>query len=79
MLVVVIEAAFFEPYADDFGVIFPEGPVIILLLVRYGFSDVYVVPPLFPARIEGDAFTKVPLYGHFPAFGIVLIRSSDSL
>ena len=36
-------------------------------------------PHMFPACIEGDAFTKVPLYGHFPAFGIVLIRSSDNL
>ena len=50
-------------------------------LSQHLFSEHYPrsSPHMLPARIEGDAFTKVPLYGHCPAFGIVLIRSSDNL
>lgn len=61
MLVVVIEVAFFEPYADDFGVIFPEGPVIILLLVRYGFSDVYAVPPFLCETVGVELVRGFPI------------------
>lgn len=39
----------------------PEGPVIILLLVRYGFSDVYAVPPFLGEAVGVELVRGFPI------------------